>query len=127
VGGKLRFVRIVDLWDCRSDLDLPTSNADVGASIEMEMKDALSKAAAFTNKNYDKFEFNGNIYTKRQLVLAVVKHITNRPSVKKFKELKLIFPDTWANDGVTSKGKQCFVVELEEVAQEKNARYFRAP
>lgn len=111
---------------CRSDLDLPTSNTDVGASIEMEMKDALTKAAGFRNKNYDKFAFNGNVFSKRQLVLAVVKHVTNASSVNNFKELKNIFPDTWANGGVTSKGRQCFVVELEEDAQEKNARYFSA-
>ena len=50
-------------------------------------------------KNYDKFEFNGNIYPKGRLVLAIVKDYCDKNPGITFDELEAIFPPKLAKNG----------------------------
>ena len=51
------------------------------------------------SRNYDKFSFNGEIYNKRRLVLALVKYVVKTDKIKTLDDLKKIFKDSLHNNG----------------------------
>ena len=67
-----------------------------------------------TGKKLVKFEFNGEKYFKRGLVLAIVKYAVEEKGIKTFKKLIEMFPDKDATGGNKSNKRFGFVVGLKK-------------
>lgn len=67
-------------------------------------------------KDFSMYEFNGAVYNKRDLVLAVVKKYVRDNCIDDFNKLKSIFPNELRNASSTGKG----VVSLESEVNDKD-------
>lgn len=80
---------------------------------EFRDANAFSKLTTSNERDYSKYLFNGGIFGKSRLVLAVIKdYVANNPDVT-FSELKKIFPDNL-------QGQETFTTE--DQAKRKNDR-----
>lgn len=109
--------------NARKDLELD----QVGLPPDLldSFKENVAKAGAVGSKNYDKFSFNGKILTKNRLVLELVRYVAALDHVETLEDLKGVFPDIfWSKGKEIKRNKNAFIVDLEAVAVEKNARFF---
>ena len=115
------FRQLVDFAKAvRKDLDLPNTSLDLDAKLATNMEDAVVSAAS---RNYDKYRFAGEVYNKRRLVLAVVKHVAIEKNIETFENLETLFPKEWHSDGKPNKSKQA-VIYLKEKAEQDGLRFF---
>lgn len=110
----------------RADLDLPHTSLDLDPELVSEMK-ATVVAASKTTRNYDKYEFSGEVYGKGRLVLAVVQKVAKERNVNSFDDLETLFPKSWQSLGKIRKSKQAGVVFSKEDADQNELRHFSRP
>ena len=107
----------------RIDLDLPYSK--LPDLLSKSFSENVKKAGIAVNRNYDKFSFNNKVLGKGRLVLELVKYVASQDTVETIEDLREIFPDNYWNKGVEGKGRNAFIVEIEEEAIKRNARFFQ--
>ena len=101
----------------RSDLKIP--GPELSPSLIASFIENTKQASKITtSRNYDKFSFNGEIYNKRQLVLALVKYVVKTDKIETLEDLKETFKDTLWNNGKISKNKSPHIVALVSTAEE---------
>lgn len=106
----------------RADLDLP--NSFLPENLKRSFNENVVKVGSSVAKNFDKFSFNGKEFGKGRLVLELVKHVVRTDKVENLDSLRMTFPSSYWSKGIEAKGKNAFVVELEEIASQRKARYF---
>jgi len=109
----------------RKDLDLPHTSLDLDTKLVADMERTIIAGAS--NKNYDRFLFDGQMYAKGRLVLAVVQHVMKAKKPKNFQELEKFFPKVWQSSGKPTKSKQAGVIFLKSFADTANLRFFSRP
>jgi len=84
-----------EFWDKNKDLMYAVAKSleDDETIDEEEMKKIKPIIEGINVKDYSKYEFEGNIYNKRRLVLAVVKSYVDKNPDITYAELLKIFPD----------------------------------
>lgn len=106
----------------RADLDLP--NSQLPEKLTKSFNENVVNVGASVSKNYDKFLFNGRELGKGRLVLELVKYVVDTERTQTLEDLRRTFPSSYWSKGTETKGKNAFVVELEELALQRKARYF---
>ena len=110
----------------RIDLELADLNLKSAQELEKlfnQIESVMTQADTATGRNYDKFKFNGQLFNKRRLVLALVQHVFSQKKFQTIDELKGSFPDTWYNFAKPSKRG---VVSLESDIED-HSRWFIQP
>jgi len=111
--------------DEQKDVNLELDQVSLPPKLLESYKENVSKAGVVVGKNFDKFLFNGKTLPKNRLVLELVRHVAALDDVETLADLKEVFPDNfWSKGKETTRNRNAFIVELEAVAAEKNARFF---
>jgi len=118
------FEKLADFIEkAREDLEL--DQVSLPPKLLESYKENVSQAGVVVGKNFDKFLFNGKTLPKNRLVLELVRHVAALDDVETLADLKEVFPDNfWSKGKETTRNRNAFIVELEAVAAEKNARFF---
>lgn len=112
--------------EARIDLELTDLNLESAQELKKlfsQIESVMTQADTVTQRNYDKFKFNGQLFNKRRLVLALVHHVFSQKKFQNIDELKSSFPDNWANFAKPSKRG---VVSLESDIEDRS-RWFIEP
>lgn len=119
------FKKLADfIENAREDLELDL--VKLPPDLLESYKASVSKAGVVGSKNLDKFSFRGKILPKNRLVLELVRHVATLDEVETLADLKKVFPDNfWKKGKETNRNRNAFIVELEAVAVEKGARFFK--
>lgn len=121
---KLVFAELAHFLEAtRKDMDLPHSK--LPSFVAEDFNENVAQAAAAANRNYDKFSFNDKVLGKGRLVLELVKYVASLDSIETIEDLRKVFPDNSWKKGIEGKGRNEFVVAIEEEAAERKARFFR--
>ena len=118
------FEKLADFIEkAREDLEL--DQVSLPPKLLESYKENVSQAGVVVGKNFDKFLFNGKTLPKNRLVLELVRHVAALDDVETLADLKEVFPDNfWSKGKEATRNRNAFIVELEAVAAEKNARFF---
>ena len=119
-GLNIKCVRIIPhkfkdeiLIDAQQIIPLPEAE---DYQIRVLKKGEEKKAARHSNRDFTRYQFNGEEYNKRNLVLAVIMHWINQENPQNIADLERVFPQ---NTGLG----QIFT-PLEEVEEARQGRFF---
>ena len=106
--------------NARTDLkiDLKTGSELPTELINSFIENTKEATKINMSRNYDKFNFNGEIHNKRQLVLSLVKYVVEKDKIKTLEDLKKIFRDTLWSEGKLSKNKIHHIVASVNTAKQ---------